>query len=142
MNLGECMRKGLIKRDPMAREKITKSIEISERFLKEAKGNFKMEYYDVCELLAYNSSFHAGRALLFLKGHKERSHTCLIAALTSFYKKDYELMKMFSTFDQLRLSRHNVQYDGDLVSKEKAKLVIDFASQFIKIAKRKCKSED
>ncbi len=137
MNLDYCKKEGLIKKDPEASSKIEKSLEISKRFLKEAKGNLKMEYYGACELLAYNSSFHSARALLFSKGYRERSHTCLITALFSLFEQDDEICNLLSVFDQLRLSRHNVQYGGALVSKEQAEAAVEFAERFFGLVKKK-----
>lgn len=141
MNLTDCKMKGLIKKDPEAPSRIKKSIEISERFLKEAKGNHKMEYYGACELLAYNSSFHSARALLFSKGYRERSHACLITALFSFFEGDAEISDSLGAFDQLRLSRHNVQYGGELVDKEEAETAVEFAENFCNLVKSRVGSK-
>ena len=137
MNVKECLEEGLIKRDPFSVKKVPESLAISERFLKEAEGNFKMGYYTACELLSYNSSFHSARSLLFSKGYKERSHSCLISILKSLYKEDSEIKDALNIFDQLRLSRHEVQYGGALVGKEKAKTVLNFALKFHELTKKK-----
>lgn len=137
MSYEDCLRKGLIKKDQSVTGRIPLSLKTAERFLDEAKGNFKMKYYDVCELLAYSSCFHAARALLFSKGYTERSHACLIDALFYLFEKDHELKLSFSSLDQLRLSRHNVQYDGALVSEEKAKEVLEFTSNFVSLIKKR-----
>ncbi len=139
MNFTECLNGGLIKKDLDASKKIEESFTISKRFLEEAEGNFKMRYYEACELLAYNSSFHSARALLFSKGYRERSHVCLVLALKSLFEKDPEIMELLNTFDQLRLSRHNVQYGGSLVTEDKARIVVDFASRFYTLAAQRLK---
>jgi len=137
MNFDECIEKGLITKDPQSAERIESSLKVSERFLEQAKGNMKMKYYVACELLAYNSCFHAGRALLYSKNYRERSHVCLIVALTSLFEKDSQISGMLGTFDEIRLSRHDVQYGGALVSKEKAQLVLNFASDFLELVKER-----
>jgi len=137
MRFADCMKEGLVRKDPEAHLKVKESILISGRFLEQAEGNLKMKYYIACELLAYNSAFHAARALLFLKGYRERSHACMITALISLYEKDDELITHLNTFDQLRLSRHNVQYGGSLVNEKQAIAVIEFARAFLDIARKR-----
>ena len=84
-------------------------------------------------MAAYNSAFHAARALLFAKGYTERSHFCLGVALRGLYSgKIIDLLKIF---DKIRLSRHNVQYGGALVSEDEAEFVIEFARDFLIAAK-------
>jgi uncharacterized protein (UPF0332 family) len=131
MNFEECLKKELIKKDAEAPLNSAESLNVSLRFLEQAKGNLKMKYYIACELLAYNASFHAARVLLFSKGYRERSHVCLVVALQSIFEDDTELSDLLNTFDQLRLSRHNVQYSGALVDEQQAKIVFNFSTHFI-----------
>jgi uncharacterized protein (UPF0332 family) len=48
--------------------------------------------------------------------------------------KDALLLDALDTFDKIRLSRHNVQYGGDLVDPEEAEYVVRFADDFLKLA--------
>jgi uncharacterized protein (UPF0332 family) len=137
MSFSECLKKGLITKDHEAPVRVRVSLEVSERFLEQAKGNLQMKYYVACELLAYNSAFHAARALLFSKGFREKSHACLIIALGDLFKNDHKISSLLNTFDQLRLSRHDVQYGGALVTEEKAKFVVGFASEFLEAVREK-----
>ena len=133
MRFEECLDKGLIKKDPMASERIESSLVIAERFLRSSNRNLEIDEYEMAEMAAYNSAFHAARALLFAKGYTERSHFCLGVAIKGLYRgKTVDLLK---TFDKIRLSRHNVQYGGALVSKDEAVFVIDFARDFLIAAK-------
>ena len=109
MNFEDCVKKGLIKRDPTVVERIGNSLEIAERFLKSAKRNFELEDYEMVEIAAYNSAFHSMRALLFAKGYKERSHYCLAIAVREMYRNEQKILELINTFDRLRISRHNVQ---------------------------------
>jgi uncharacterized protein (UPF0332 family) len=136
MTFDECIRKGLIRKDDEAPGRVAGSIKSAERFLVEAEGNLRMGYNEGAELLAYNSAFQCGRALLFSKGYTERSHTCLIQALETLYKEDTQLKTMLVTFDQFRISRHNVQYDGDLVEPETAGMFVRFSSKFLAFVKK------
>jgi uncharacterized protein (UPF0332 family) len=137
MTFEECLKKGLIKKDGNAPERVVESLKIAERFLVEARGNLKAGYNEGAELLAYNAAFHCGRALLFSKGFTEKSHACLITALGALYKEDTELREMLITFDQFRLSRHNVQYGGELVDPDTAEAFVGFASKMHALAKKR-----
>jgi len=132
MNFKDCLSKGLIKKDKSATGRVKKSLEIAERFLISSKKNFEIKEFEMSELASYNSIFHSARSLLFNKEYVERSHICVILALKEFYKNNYELIELLNTFDKIRISRHNIQYDGILIDKEEAKFVHDFAKQFLK----------
>ena len=72
-------RDGLLKKTKIDKDKIKGSVGLAERFLERAKGNFRMKYFDISFILAYNSMFHSARALLFSLGVKERSHFAMNA---------------------------------------------------------------
>ena len=133
MKLEECRDRGLIKKDPLASERVESSLMIAERFLRSSNRNLEIDEYEMAEMAAYNSAFHAARALLFAKGYTERSHFCLGVALRGLYKG--KIIDLLKTFDKIRLSRHNVQYGGALVSEDEAVFVIDFARDFLVAAK-------
>ncbi|AGK60059.1 putative conserved protein related to C-terminal domain of eukaryotic chaperone, SACSIN [Archaeoglobus sulfaticallidus PM70-1] len=89
----------------------------------------------MAEIAAYNSAFHSARALLFAKGYVERSHYCLGLALKYLYKERDKILELINTFDKIRLSRHNIQYGGLLVSREEAEFVVGFAEEFLRVAR-------
>jgi uncharacterized protein (UPF0332 family) len=133
MRFEECLDKGLIKEDPSASERVESSLMIAERFLRSSNRNLEINEYEMAEMAAYNSAFHAARALLFAKGYTERSHFCLGVALRGLYRG--KIIDHLKIFDKIRLSRHNVQYGGALVSEDEAAFVINFAQDFLIAAK-------
>jgi len=135
MNFKDCLRNGLIKKDPSAKDRVNKSIEIATRFLESARRNLEIEEFEMAEIATYNSIFHSARSLLFSNGYIERSHICLITALRYLYNKNQSILDLLNTFDKLRISRHNVQYGGLLVDKEEAEFVLDFAKMFLEKTK-------
>ena len=135
MNFNECLSKGHIKPDPLAYERIPGSLEVAQRFLVSAKKNLDIKEYEMSELASYNAIFHAARALLFKKGYLERSHICVIIALQELYRENHELSEFLNTFDKIRISRHNIQYGGNLVQKTEAVFVIDFTQRFLEQTK-------
>jgi uncharacterized protein (UPF0332 family) len=140
MRFEECLEKGLIKKDPSAGERAESSLMIAERFLRSSNRNLEIDEYEMAEMAAYNSAFHAARALLFAKGYTERSHFCLGVALGGLYKG--KIIDHLKTFDKIRLSRHNVQYGGALVSQDEAAFVIDFARDFLNAAKTELQASE
>jgi uncharacterized protein (UPF0332 family) len=140
MNLNDCLLKGHIKQDPLAHERIPKSLEISQRFLTSAKKNLDIQECEMSELASYNAIFHAARSLLFKKGYIERSHVCVIVALNELYQQDHELTELLNTFDKIRITRHNIQYGGNLVQKTEAIFVLEFAQRFLEKTKTMLKT--
>jgi uncharacterized protein (UPF0332 family) len=137
MRFEECIDKGLIKKDLLASERVESSLMIAERFLRSSRRNLEINEYEMAEIAAYNSAFHAGRALLFAKGYTERSHFCLGVALKGLYRGI--ILDLLNVFDKIRLSRHNVQYGGELVLEDEAAFVIEFAQNFLDAAKKELK---
>lgn len=134
MRFEDCIEKRFIKEDHRAVERVENSLKIAERFLKSARKNIEIEEYEMAEIAAYNSAFHTARAMLFAKGYVERSHYCLGIALRYLYRKRDKILELINTFDKIRLSRHNVQYGGLLVSREEAEFVVGFAEEFLRVA--------
>jgi len=127
MSFEDCIGKGLIKKSPNTLQRIKQSMKLGDDFLKSAQKNFEISEYVVCELIAYTALFHYARALLFKKGHIERSHACLFIALKKFYPGEKEL---FEKADKIRIERHNLQYSGLTTDKESALFVLDFVKEF------------
>ena len=136
MNFKDCLKKGLIRKDKSASERVKKSLEIAERFLLASKKNIEIEELEMAEIAAYNSIFHSARSLLFKKGYIERSHICVILALKELYKNNHQLIELLNTFDKIRISRHNIQYGGILVDIEEARFVFKFAKQILEETKK------
>lgn len=141
MNFKDCLSKGLIRRDKSAPERIKKSLEIAERFLSSAKKNIEIEELEMAEIASYNSIFHSARALLFKKGYTERSHICVILVLKELYKNNHKLVELLNTFNKIRISRHNIQYGGELIGIEEAEFVYNFGKQFLEETKKTIKEK-
>lgn len=108
----ELLKTGLTNRQTTDKEAVLGSVAVAEHFLKRAKGNLKMGFFDVASLLAYNAMFHAARALLFDKGYKERCHFAMIEAVKELYPKDEPLQECFKVLDLYRMTRHSTRYGG------------------------------
>ena len=130
MKWDDCRRKGLIRKDSEALSRVSASIAMARRFATSAENTLAIGEFEMAHIAAYNSAFHAGRALLFSHGFVERSHACLAVALRHFYRDDDFIEPFLRTFDKMRVSRHNVQYSGSLIRLEEAEFSCRFAYSF------------
>ncbi len=135
MNIDELFRNNLLRRAIIDRNEITGSLKLAERFLSRAKGNVKIQYFEIAFLLAYTSMFHTARALLFSTGVKERSHVAMIMYLREKFSKNAEISEFLEVLDSYRIVRHSIQYRGDLCTKSDAEEAIRDAERFLKIVK-------
>lgn len=136
MKIEEMVAKGLIRKEEIKSEEISGSLGLARRFLERAKGNLNISFWDVAFILAYSSMFHAARALLFKNGYKERSHFALIQVLKEKYKGNYQFQRFLETLDSYRISRHAIQYRGDICSKVDADEAVKDAEGFLKLAEK------
>jgi uncharacterized protein (UPF0332 family) len=127
MSFEECLRKGSIKKSDNAKDKVSQSITLGDKFLKSAKKTYEIEEYEVCEIIAYDALFHYARALLYNKGYGERSHACLFIAVEKLYP---EIKELTQRADKIRIERHNLQYSGLLTDKESVDFVIELIEEF------------
>lgn len=131
MRIKDLIEKGLIRKAKVREEEISGSLRIAGRFLDRAKGNMRMEYYDVAFILAYNAMFHTARALLFKLGYKERSHFVMIEVLKAKYR-DQKIQEFLKILDSYRISRHAIQYGGSFCSEEDAEEFLAYVKRWLK----------
>lgn len=131
MKINELVEKKQLIRQKISVQQVQGSLQLAERFLERAKGNLKIDFWDVAFLMAYQSMFHSARALLFKNNLKERSHAAMISALKELYSKNAELMEFLNFLSSCRMSRHAIQYDGSLCSKTDAFEIVKDAEKFL-----------
>ncbi len=136
MKVEDYFKEGLLKKSNVDKNEIKGSLELAERFLKRAKGNFRMKYFDVSFILAYSSMFHSARALLFSLGVKERSHFAMINYLKEKFKGNNEIIQFLEILDSYRISRHAIHYRGEFCSKTDAEEALRDAEEFLKIVRK------
>ncbi len=139
MNIDDLFRNNLLKREKIDRSEILGSLKLAERFLNRAKGNARMQYFDIAFLLAYTSMFHSARALLFSLGVKERSHMAMIFYLKEKFSKNQKIRDFLDVLESYRIVRHSIQYRGDLCSKTDAEEAIKDAERFLEVVKEHLK---
>ena len=135
MSLEGCFEKGLLRRIAPEPEKVRSSLKLSAHYLERSKGVMRLEYYDIAFTSAYTSMLQAARAVLFRDGIKERSHECTAIYLNEHYS-DSAFGKYLAVFDSYRSSRHFIQYDGGICSKESATQAIIDAEKFLELVRK------
>jgi len=121
MDLGECFRKGLIKKTLVDKELIKSLIEISntkEIAVKSADiTNITISAY---VSLAYDSLRVVLEAICILNGYKVLSHICIGELVRDIIQEfDYE------EFDRFRWIRNSINYYGEKIDFEQGKTIID-----------------
>jgi len=134
VNVRECFEKGLLVKARVSGETIESTVNLARHCLERASGNFKIEYFDVTFILAYQAMLHTARALVFKDNIKERSHVCVVLYLKEKYRENPSVVKYLNILDSYRISRHEVVYRGGYVSREEASDTIEDAKDFLKLA--------
>jgi len=115
----DCFEKGLLKKTEKNKRIALQDISQAEFFLNEAFDLINLKKKEMAAIALYNSVFHAGKALLFLDGIKEKSHYCMQKYLEKI-SADKKILSSeeLSLFDLLRGIRQEVQYNINKVSFE------------------------
>lgn len=118
--LEDCIKRGLISRVPPSEEGSEKSMARAKTWLVEARAALESGIYDSCILIAYESMFHAARAILIRDGYRERSHYCVVRYLNESYaKKGLLSVRTVTMIDNYRELRHNAAYSLEFKAKER-----------------------
>ena len=136
MNINDCLRKRwLIKENPDL-EKAKQSVEISKAKLQEAELALKANLIESAIVFSYASMFHAGRALLFKDGFREKGHVPLLIYLEEKYPLAIGKKLLFD-FNTMRLERHDSLYGlKPDYGKKEAEYAVETAKLFLeKVAK-------
>jgi uncharacterized protein (UPF0332 family) len=133
VNINDLFRNNLLKKARISRNEIKGSLKLAKKFLQRAKGNLKIQYFDIAFMLAYTSMFHSARSLLFSFGIKERSHFAMILYLKEKFSGNKEILEFLEVLDSYRIARHSIQYRGNSCSKTDAEEAIKDAMEFLEI---------
>jgi len=134
-NLEWFFKKRKLRKIPIDKEKIKRSLEIAEIKLNEAKELFSAEFFNNTVLSAYTSMFHSARALLYNEGIQEKSHYA-----TYFYLKEKFSNKISNSlmisFNHYREIRHELLYGYCNLEKNDAENIILEAEDFLEEIKK------
>ena len=134
-NLDWFFKERKLKKIPIDKDKVKKSIEIAEMKLEEAKKLFSSEFFNNAVLSAYTSMFHSARALLYSDGIQEKSHYA-----TYFYLREKFSRKipkdLLNSFNNYREIRHELLYGYCNLEKEDAENSLLEAEDFLEEVKK------
>ena len=139
MNIRDCLEKGMLKETRPDGEKAKLALKIAEKNLEDAKAQVKGGLYRWAFIAAYTSMFHAGRAILYRDGIKERSHFCIYIYLKEKYSQRIEA-KYFNELNVLREQKHRTMYGDEEVrlreiEKEEVENAVETAEGFLEVVR-------
>lgn len=112
-------------------ELVSKELSVAYSDLSDARFGFDGQRYKWATIQAYFAMFHAGRALIYSRGYREKSHYCLAVALRELFV-DEDLLEAQAVRDLL--DAMNLREDADYGAKfsySGAEAVIGSAKGFI-----------
>ena len=134
----ECLRLGLLKKIPPSIDKAMNSLKAADKWLAETEINIKAKSFNSALISSYLAMFHASRAILFLDGLREKSHSCIARYIEGIYVKRGLLEEKWIIFlDHCRETRHNNQYGfGFNFTVKESKETFGNAKEFINQMKK------
>lgn len=129
-----CLDSGKIVPFPGGKKLVQKELSIARSDLSDAREGFGAQRYKWSTIQGYYAMFHAGRALVYSRGFREKSHYCLAVALQALFV-DEGLMEARAARDFLNAMnlREAADYEAEF-SEAGAKAVIASAQRFIRAA--------
>ena len=124
---------GRLTRIGIDRKLVRKEVEGAASDLEEAKDSLSRKKFKWATVQGYYSMFHSARALLYLKGFREKSHYALLVALKELFKNELT-SEILRDFDEAMNLREEADY-GLVFSEEAAISTVDTAGKFLQKAK-------
>jgi uncharacterized protein (UPF0332 family) len=129
-DLVDCKREHLLKPSPPNKDEIDKELSESAIDLEKSKISLDRADYKWAVNQAYYSMFCAARAVLFSRGYKEKSHTCLSLFLASLADHGQLETSYVNDFKGAMFLREKATYSSDY-DEESARKAVDMAEKFI-----------
>lgn len=124
----QCLERGKIVRIPVDRELVVKEIREAEQDLTAAGHSLAERNAKWAIIQGYYAQFHALRALVFARGYREKSHSCLRYAVEALYVDEGLLpASILEDFNFAMRTREGADY-GCVYSEEDARDVVASAS--------------
>ena len=132
----ECLKREKIKPFSAGPRLVAKEFRTARTDLKAAQDTLRTGNAKWATIQAYYAMFHAGRALLYAKGYRERSHYCLVVALRMLYQGTGGLAPhLIEALQRGKSLREHADYYGEFTSGTAQQLLLD-AAQFLQASHR------
>jgi uncharacterized protein (UPF0332 family) len=132
----QCLEKGKIIKIKIATDLISKEMDEAKNDLASCEISLQENNFKWAIIQAYYSMFHSFRALIFSKGYREKSHTCIKYAIESLFVDtgtlDNQLLQDFSYAMKVR---EGADY-GSVYSEDSAIELRDSASRMYEVSKK------
>jgi len=131
MDIKECLEKRYLEKIKIDEKLVFKEIKEAESDLDKAKNDLEDNDFKWSIIKAYYSMFHAGKAVLFALGYKERKHVAVQIVLEDLSKQG----KLESIYTQYLSSGEECREGADYrytYSEEIANEMIENAEKFLK----------
>jgi uncharacterized protein (UPF0332 family) len=141
--LEEYLTKGLLKEQKISLGAVEKLILRSEKDLKTAKANLKIDE-GIAYSVAYLAMLRAGRAFMLFKGFRPvdgYQHKTVVEFMAQCLGEEYK--SMAERFDRMRRKRNIFTYEIDVsISYTEAEGAFDTATKFVNLLKSIIKEEN
>ena len=132
----DCLRRKRIREFSRGKTLVDKELRTAENDLADAKKSFNQQSYKWATIQSYYSMFHSGRALLYAKNYREKSHYCLIISLKALYVEQRLLpVTLIESLLQAKRLREQADY-YDEWSQASAEALLNAAEKFLTIARQ------
>ncbi len=126
----QCVKAGGLKASEADERIALKEIQAAKRDLASCRRSVDQDDWTWAIVQAYYAAFHAARALLVLKGWRERSHECIPPALERLYLNELALHDI-DLLNQLRYLRMKANYELEDLQESTSTHAADLAAEFI-----------
>lgn len=132
----DCLKSGKIKKLSEADKLVAKEMTIARSDYEVARDGLNEKRWKWSTIQAYYSMFHAGRALLFSCGFREKSHYCLRVALEVLFVNTGKLSEKFvDALQTAKSMRENADYEEEF-SEVGAKKLVAAAQEFLEATRK------
>ncbi len=132
----QCLEKGKIVKIEIEPDIISKEINEAKNDIDSCERSMQARNFKWAIIQAYYSMFHSFRALIFSKGYREKSHTCIKYAIESLFVDTGALdNRLLQDFSYAMKIREGADY-GSVYSEDSAIELRDSASRIYEVSKK------
>lgn len=132
----QCIDKGKIIKIETSPDLVSKEINEAKNDLDSCERSIKENNFKWAIIQAYYSMFHSFRALIFSKGYREKSHTCLKYAIESLFVDTGALdNRLLQNFSYAMKIREGADY-GSVYSEDSSLELWNSASGIYEVSKK------
>jgi uncharacterized protein (UPF0332 family) len=132
----ECIKLRLLRKTKIDLDKSRKSLELSEKAIKETESALGSPFFKYAILNAYMAMFHSSRSVLYSDGVQEKSHYAIFIYLKEKYSNAIPI-SILNLLNIHRIERHEAMYGLEYEpTLEEAELALKDAKQFVGEIKR------